>query len=426
MKRGTIIVRHDEPVEPEPAVEHGAAECSGMRFLGHHGLGGNGNCGEGTALLERGGRRYLYLAHENGPANFSVLDVTDPRVPELLAQTSLPHGDVRSNSLAVGDDLMVVAYQVNRPGQQPAGIEVFDLGRPAEPRSIGFLDLSGPQSRGTHWVGFTGGQYAYLSTGTPDSRPTHPLDDQFPVIVDLTRPDRPAEAGRWWLPGTQHGDHVAPPERHQVFDAGFRAHNINVYPQRPDRAYVGYLDGGVIILDISDVSSPRMVSRLDYHPPMPGFTHTVLPLLGRNLLAISDESVHDNAADFPKLLWFADVSHEAAPLIISSAPMPPVAEYAGRGGRFGAHNLHENEPFEWSWQSEDIVFGSFFNAGVRAYDVRNPFQPACVAAFVPHAPPGSPVGATQINDVYVTSDGIVYAVDRSGGGLYLLEFEGAR
>jgi hypothetical protein len=150
----------------------------------------------------------------------------------------------------------------------------------------------------------------------------------------------------------------------------------------------------------------------------------VLPLLDNNLLAISDESVHDAAADYPKLLWFADVSHETSPLIISSAPLPPVAEFAHRGGRFGAHNLHENEPFTWSWRSEDIVFGSFFNAGVRAYDVRNPFQPAEVAAFVPAAPPGSLIGAAQINDVYVADDGIVYAVDRSGGGLYLLQFEG--
>jgi hypothetical protein len=401
-------------------------ECTGMRLLGHHDLGGHGNCGEGTALLEHRGRRYLYLAHENGPANFSVLDVTDPRAPELLTQTDLPHGDVRSNSLAVAGDVMLVAYQVSEPGQQPAGIEVFDLTRPAKPRPIGFLDLSGPCSRGTHWVGFTGGRYAYLSTGTPDSRPTHPLDDQFPVIVDLTRPDRPAEVGRWWLPGTQHDDGSPPPVRHPVFDAGFRAHNINVHEQLPGRAYVGYLDAGVIILDICDAGSPRMVSRLDYHPPMPGFTHTVLPLPSRNLLAISDESVHDNAVDFPKLLWFAEASLETAPLIISSAPLPPVAQYASRGGRFGAHNLHENEPFPWSWQNEDIVFGSFFNAGVRAYDVRNPFQPAEVAAFVPHAPPGSPAGAAQINDVYVTSDGIVYAVDRGGGGLHLLEFQGAR
>lgn len=157
---------------------------------------------------------------------------------------------------------------------------------------------------------------------------------------------------------------------------------------------------------------------------MPGFTHTVLPLLRRGLLAITDESVHDHAADYPKLLWFADASHERSPLIISSAPMPPVAEFAARGGRFGAHNLHENEPLPWSWQSEDVVFGSFFNAGVRAYDVRDPFQPKLAAAFVPPAPPGSPSGAIQINDVYVGSDGIVYAVDRNGGGLYLLQYEG--
>ncbi len=401
-------------------------ECSGMRLLGQHDLGGWGNCGEGTALLCRAGRRYLYLAHESGPANFSVVEVTDPAMPRLLTQTTVPHRGVRSNSLAVADDLLIVAYQVSAPGQRPAGIEVFDLGKPAEPRPIGALDLSGPHSRGTHWVGFTGGRYAYLSTGTPDSRPTHPLDDQFPVIVDLSRPDRPAEAGRWWLPGTQAADGCPPPVRHPRFDAGFRAHNVNVYPQRPDRAYVGYLDGGAVILDIADVAAPRLVSRLDYHPPMPGFTHTVLPLFGRDLLAISDETVHDHAADYPKLLWFADASHERSPLIISSAPMPPVAEYAARGGRFGAHNLHENEPFDWSWRSEDIVFGSFFNAGVRAYDVRNPFQPREVAAFVPPAPPRSAAGAIQINDVYVGSDGIVYAADRCGGGLYILQFEGER
>ena len=123
---------------------------------------------------------------------------------------------------------------------------------------------------------------------------------------------------------------------------------MNVFPARPDRAYIGYLDAGVVILDIAEIAAPRLVARLDYHPPMPGFTHTVLPLFTRGLLAISDETVHDHAADYPKLLWLADASNEQTPLIISSAPMPPVAEYAGRGGRFGAHNLHENEPFDWS------------------------------------------------------------------------------
>ena len=282
-----------------------------LRCLSRHDLGGQGRCGEGTAVLEHGGRRYLYLAHEQPPANFSVLDVTDPRAPRLLTQTRLPHGGVRSNSLAVGDGLLLVAYQVQAPGQQPAGIEVFDLSRPAEPRLAGRLDLSGPRSRGTHWVGYTGGRYAYLSTGTPDSRPRDPRDDQFPVIVDLTRPDRPTEAGRWWLPGTQDGDGAPPPARHERWDAGFRAHNINLHSERQHRAYVGYLDAGAIVLDTTDVAAPRLVARLDYHPPLAGFTHTVLPLPGRDLLVISDESVHDIATDQPRV-WLADASDERA------------------------------------------------------------------------------------------------------------------
>ena len=51
--------------------------------------------------------------------------------------------------------------------------------------------------------------------------------------------------------------------------------------------------------------------------------------------------------------------------------------------------------------------------------------PGRSAAFVPPAPPGSRAGAVQINDVYVAADGIVYAVDRGGGGLFILQFDGS-
>ena len=397
-------------------------EASHLQLLGHDDLGGLG-CGEGTALLRRDGRSYLYVAHERGPGNFSVVDVTDPRQPRVVHLAQLPHDRVRSNSLAVVDDLMVVAYQVAEVGLTPAGIEVFDLADPEAPRSIASLDLSGPASRGTHWVGFVDGRFAYLSTGMPTSRPRDPRDDQFPVIVDLAEPSRPTVVGSWHLPGTQEDDDAPAPVRHPVFDAGFRSHNVNVYPDRPDRAYVGYLDAGVVILDISDKSAPTLVGRLDYHPPMPGFTHTALPLFGRELLAITDECVRDGGEDHPKLLWLADMSFEQAPLIISSAPMPSFDDFAHRGGRFGAHNLHENEPHEWSWRSEDVVFGTFFNAGVRAFDVRNPFQPVEVASYVPPPPTGSRLGAAQVNDVYVDAEGIVYATERFGGGLYVLAID---
>jgi hypothetical protein len=392
-----------------------------MRVLAHHDLAGSGCCGEGTVLLERAGRRYLYVAHVDIRASFSVLDVSDPRAPELLHQEFLPHGEVRSNSLAVAGDLLLVAHEVRRPGLKPAGVELFDLSDPARPRSVSFFDTSGPRSRGTHWVGCFDGERAYLSTGMPDSRPTHRYDDQFPVVVDVSAPAAPAELGRWWLPGTQEGDDAAPPVHYDLagegLDNGYRSHNISVYPRRPDRAYVAYLDGGVVILDIGDVSAPAVAGRLSYSPPLPGFTHTALPLPGRDLLVITDESIVDGAADYPKLLWLADMSYEPRPVLVGSAPMPPREEFVPRGGRFGLHNVHENDPFPWSWTSEEVVFATLFSGGVRAFDIRNPFQPAEVAHYVPG-------GAAQTNDVYVSSDGIVYAADRSGGGLDVLELTG--
>lgn len=396
-------------------------EANNMRLVSHNDLGGHGNGGEGIALHVGNGRRTLYIAHERAPKNFTAVDVTDPAATRVVAQVDLPHDNVRSNSLSIAGDLMAVAYQVWERGLSPAGMELFDISDPENARSVGYFDTSGPQSQGAHYVWFVDGEYAYLSTSMPDFTPRNELDDQIPVIVDVRNPSNPTEVGRWWLPGTGVDDSDAPPERHEKWDFGFRAHNVNVYPQRPDRAYVGYLDGGAIILDIADKGRPRMISRVDYHPPMPGFTHTVLPLFDRGLMAVTDEAVTDGCEDFPKMLWFMDMSHEANPIIVSTAPLPPLAEYCGRGGRFGAHNIHENIPVAASWQSEEIIIGTFFNGGVRAFDISNPFQPKEIGSFVPSAPAGSSVDAIQMNDVYVDENGLIYAIDRFGGGLYVIE-----
>ena len=82
--------------------------------------------------------------------------------------------------------------------------------------------------------------------------------------------------------------------------------------------------------------------------------------------------------------------------------------------------MHENRPGP-SFRSSSLIFGTYFNGGVRVHDIANPFQPVEVAHYVPAAPPGSPAGAIQINDVYVDETEIVYAVDRFAGGLYVLE-----
>ena len=394
-----------------------------MKLLAQHELDGYGGLGEGMALqLTRDGRRILWLAHESAPKNFSGVDVTDPRKPRLIVQTQLPHMKLRSNSLDVVGDTLVVAYQASTVGIKPAGMDIFDVSVPESPQLISHFDCSGPHSRGVHAVWFVDGRYVHLSGGAGDFQPRHPLDDQCYRIIDIANPSKPVEVGRWWYPGTREGDAAPPPQRLQApFDMGFRAHNTNVFPERPERAYVGYIDGGAFVLDISNMSDIRVVSKWNPSPPFNGFTHTVLPLFERGLWVVSDECVLDNGADWPKLVWMIDARNEANPVPIGTFPAPPFDAFAKRGGRFGAHNLHENLPGPSSFKSEHIIIGTFFNAGVRVYDTRDPYRVEEIAYYVPAAPKLSPAGAVQLNDVYVDERRIVYTVDRFTGGLYILE-----
>jgi len=397
-----------------------------FRLLAQHTLNGFGGMGEGLAIqLAKDGRRILWCAHESAPKNFTAVDVTDPRNPKVVCQTELPQPYMRSNSLELTGDILCVAYQTKNPGQQPAGFEVFDISKPEAPRSISFVDCSGPYSRGVHQLWFCDGETVHLAAGAPDFQPRNQKDDQIYRIIDLKNPSKPQEVGRWWMPGTREGDDAPPPARHAApaLDSGFRAHNTNVYPQRADRCYLGYLDAGMFILDIADRSRPKVVSRWDNSPPYPGFTHTVLPLFERDLLVVSDESVRDNGEDWAKLVWILDARDETNPVPISTCPMPPLRDFAGRGGRFGAHNLHENVPLPTCWFSDQVVVGTFFNGGLRAFDISDPYAPKEVGHFVPEAPRGSPVGSVQINDVFIDERGVVYTVDRFAGGLYTLEME---
>jgi hypothetical protein len=410
---------------PHQASRADKAMAFNMKLLAQHELHGFGGLGEGIAMQQcRDGRRILWLAHEAAPKNFTGVDVTDPRAPRVVVQTELPHMRVRSNSLDVSGDLMAVAYQCQAPGLKPAGFDLFDISTPESPRLLSHFDCSGPYSRGVHALWFVDGQYVHLASGAPDFQPHNPLDDQFYRIVDVRDPTRPVEAGRWWLPGTRVGDDAPPPQRLPAkFDTGFRVHNTNVFPERPDRAYIGYIDGGAVVLDIADMAHPRVVSSWNHSPPFNGFTHTVLPLFERGLWIVSDECVQDNGADWPKLVWVVDARSEANPVPIGTFPAPPVEAFAKRGGRFGAHNLHENLPGPTSFRSDTIIVGTFFNAGVRVYDTSNPYQVQEIAYYVPAAPALSPAGSIQLNDVHVDERRIVYTVDRFCGGLYILELD---
>ena len=227
-----------------------AHELWNMRLISHSMLNGYPNIGEGMAIQQTAdGRRIMWLAHES-VIDYTAVDVSDVAEPVVVTQKELPHPQMRSNSLAVVDNTMYVAHQTTQPGLPDSGMDIYDISEPESPRLIGQFD-TGP-SKGVHVLWCVDGHYAHLATAMPGATPRVAADHQFYVIVDVSDPTHPTEAGRWWVPGQMEGDDAPPLERHPP-DSGYSAHNTNVYPQRPDRAYCCFKDAGAIILDIGYV-----------------------------------------------------------------------------------------------------------------------------------------------------------------------------
>ena len=377
--------------------------------------------GEGMSVqIAPDGRRIMWLAHESAPKNFTAVDVSDPRKPKVVCQTDLPHNDVRSNSLETCGNLMAVAYQTKQKNMKPAGMEIFDISNPEKPRSVSFFDCSGEHSRGVHQLWFCDGEYVHMASSAPDFIPSHPLDDQFYRCIDVRNPSKPVEVGRWHMPGTKQGDNAPPPPRHAL-DKGYRAHNCNVYPQRPDRCYLAYIDGGMHVLDISDKSSPKRISSWTNSPPYTGFMHTVVPLFDRGLMLVTDESTENNAKDWPKLVWILDARDETNLVPIATCPLPDHKAMLARPVRRPQHP-RKRAAADLLAERPDRARHVLQR---RAARLRH-FQPVSAAGdrdLRAAAGAGAPTGTTQINDVFVDEREIVYCVDRHIGGLYCLEMD---
>ncbi len=115
------------------------------------------------------------------------------------------------------------------------------------------------------------------------------------------------------------------------------------------------------------------------------------------------------------MVWLADVTTESRPMTVSGWTVPEASGNFCARGRFGAHA--SNESFAPVYYRR-LVFVSFFNAGVRALDIRDPFRPVEVAHFIPE-------GGALTNNVEVDERGYVYIVDRAGLGMHVLELTGA-
>ena len=192
-------------------------------------------------------------------------------------------------------------------------------------------------------------------------------------------------------------------------------YNIHACCVHGDRLYMAMFDKGLGILDISDKEDPYLVSELQWLNGR--WAHTVLLLPARNLLVLSEETNELNCMEYPRYVRVIDIRDEQNPRILSRFPTPR-GNFRRRGLRFGCHDLHVNYP--GSTVDDRLIYATFYNAGVRVVDISDPVAPKEVAYYVPEAPPGQK--AIQTNQLFVDARGLIYLSDFEGAGVHILEW----
>ena len=425
-----------------------------VELVAYHDL--DGKPGFQMAMQEVDGRYYLYLAHFKH-SGWAILDVTDPHRPEYVKFLPGPSkkGQV-TLKLQVAGGLMITALQQAFPlfhgttwdDPYEEGIYIWDVKDPVSPRFVSHWETGG--GLGVHRFFYDGGRYAHLTASCRGFK------GFIYRILDVADPAKPVEVGRWWAP-EQYWPNYLEPSGPQSGDPLLALLEIMLHgPAYPkgELAYLGYGGLGMTILDISDVSLPRLVGRLRHHPPLAGKLsgarcHTVIPLSQRpyaimttegERYSVFTEKIIGGVAQPLNIIGMVDVSNPADPTLVSIFPYPEIPEgwpysnftdIPGVGaGPFGPHNLHEPHYHPALEDRNDRIYCCYFHAGLRIYDISDPFVPREIAHFIPPDPekwafnnaagdlfPGPNLATTE--DVIVDNRGYIY-VDTLHGGLYIL------
>jgi hypothetical protein len=380
-----------------------------ISFVGHTDQGGRG---DGVQVMVDRGYAYIGTRVSRG---VMVTDVRDPRNPKP-ANFMPTHPNSVCLHLQAAEGLLLNIEELDlrallsikdyysgsnqvdssRYGKRgvdfSAGMRVYDIADPANPRAIGFMEVQG---LGLHRIWWTGGRYAYASALLDG------FTDHIFIVIDMAGGETPYWTGRWAL-------------HHAVVE--------------DDIAYASWRDGGLTILDVSDKAKPRLLAHKVWCPPFGGGTHSALPLHDRNLLVVADEATMNIDVDQMKRTWVFDIRDKSNPISISTFPTPSDQDYVAMGGQFGPHNLHENRP--GSFQSSSIIFATWQSAGVRVFDIADPYRPNEIGYFVPPQPTKwmEPMrGRAKMRhtaDLFVSKEGLIYITDYDAG-LYILQWNGA-
>jgi hypothetical protein len=441
-----------------------ASEAKDMALVGFHDL--QARSAYQPLVREQNGRWILYVGHHGGtegvPKPFnpltsspefngtSILDVTDPRAPRMLAHIPGEEGLAESG----GAQMVRVCAGSELPHGDPSKVyllrpfgnshqEIWDVGDPAKPRLVTRL---GPL-QGTHknwWECNTG--IAYLVSGTTGWRTR-----RMTQVYDLSDPAKPRFIRNFGLVGQQPGaTGEVPVELHGPISTGPSGNRVYFAYGTNKNGMVQIVDRKKLLDGPPDPTPANLlypeIGRLVL-PPNVG-AHTAFPLLKmeiaefardkeggtRDFVAVVDESLVDECREARQMLWIADITAESRPFGVASFTVPEASgDFCKRGGRFGTHSSNENfTPIYY----KRILFLAYFNAGVRAVDIRDPYHPREVAYFIPGITDKTEPRcikvdgaerckvAIQTNNVEVDDRGYIYIVDRANTGLHILELTG--
>ena len=444
----------------------GAGYIKNMELIAYHDVE-SPNLFQMALHRTQSGKYYLYGATFGG-LGIHIFDVTDPANPRFIKRvypydpkeypkTSTIKIQVCENllmlSVTCGGGAWFSKRKLDGSDEYEAGLLIYSIAEdPENPELLSFWNCGVPNSTGVHRFMYNGGRYVHLSA---EQKGFYGLVYR---IIDVEDPRNPKDVSTFFLPEQYYFGSLDPELTSYNPSAphfpGFmdKIHLHGPPYVRDGLAYCGYNGAGLCIVDVHDVTAPRLVGRLGMHPPFAsGYAgarcHTALPLTGRDLVVVTnegerwgvmfDEKLGEDGAQAYNSICMIDVKNPAKPVLISIFPYPEVPEefpyknfnYCGlkNPGAFGPHNLHEpmsNKPY--LEDNPNRVYNCYFHAGMRVYDVSDPYYIKELAYFIPPPPnyrrfqawPGPLLGTAE--DCVVDDRGYIY-MGTLEDGLFILK-----
>jgi hypothetical protein len=153
------------------------------------------------------------------------------------------------------------------------------------------------------------------------------------------------------------------------------------------------------------------------------------------MIYVNSESMKSNCNEPAQFAGLVDNKDPAKPWLISLFPVPvppadaPFKDFCDKGGRFGPHNVNTEIHHPDVEKPGNLIYLTYFNAGLRVFNIKNPRLPVESGWFVPPNPTqpvraqGGTLTVNQTQDVLVDTRGYIYITD-SAWGIWILRYTG--